>query len=544
MATATVSLMAPMLRANQSKSTNSSQDEPRPDLPRPYKCPLCDKAFHRLEHQTRHIRTHTGEKPHACTFPGCSKRFSRSDELTRHSRIHQNPNSRRGNKQAQAAAAVAAAAAAASVSGQNAVLETSGARMMPPPSTKSMSRSAPSSNLASPNVSPPHSFTSLASNSPSFSTFSRKQKKGSKSHSSSPNSLQQPLDIGLLASAASQVEREGQSKNGSVSAASVSSILNTNNSCANNNNNNGNVNVAMSPATTTTTCNSVNSTPSKLQWSNSNAFSSTPLSLTSAPPFSHNSSYSSLGSLSTTSSSSSSRLPGLSQYAYSSQSACSSQPGSQPMSRSHSHDNNADMSFPSFSSSLLGHERERDRFDSYALHRSKRSRPSSPFSTAPPSPSFSHSSTSPTPDHTPLATPAHSPRLRPQWNGSFSSDTITLPAIRHLTLQSSHSHHHHLSSSSSSSYHIHGHRISAGSIGLPHLPAPALAPMEPNAEGPSYIPSPRDGNGSVRISDIIGRPEGSQRKLPIPNIVGTASGPISVASNGLLPSPLDGVDRM
>lgn len=355
--------------------------EARPDLPRPYKCPMCDKAFHRLEHQTRHIRTHTGEKPHACLYPGCTKRFSRSDELTRHSRIHNNPNSRRSNKSPHGIAI----GPSAMPTMENIAFS---AGLMPPP-PKAISHSAPASKVGSPNVSPPHSYSNygISHHQPStLGPFGR----------SIVDHRPGPLgDINLLATAASQVEREN---------------------------------------------------PPTLAYPTQHRHLHHP----------YHSSGNSSSSSSISHHLSSNRLPSLSAYAYSSSAL-----------RASSHDDD-------------------DSFSSHHRRMSKRSKPNSPMSTAPSSPTFSHDSCSPTPDHTPLATPAHSPRLRPLYHSDMQ-----LPGIRHLTLTQL---------------------------------TPALAPMEPQADGKhtygNTSSSPASGmtpsSSGLRLSDILSRSEGSQRQLPVP----------------------------
>ncbi|KAF3892349.1 putative C2H2 transcription factor (Crea) [Trichophyton interdigitale] len=419
----------------------------KPELPRPYKCPLCERAFHRLEHQTRHIRTHTGEKPHACLFPGCAKRFSRSDELTRHSRIHSNPRKpgkhhHHHSHHHQQQPAAPAAAAAALLDGK--------------------ARSAPVSQAVSPNVSPPHSYAvPYAAHSPStLNPYARPVTV------SAPASAASTMDINMLASAASQVERDHQLAPSPTTAATA--------------------------ATTTTT-----TTPTATTYRHRTGYNHYPPSMTPAAA--------AAPSATTTNSSpqippvpppglphAPARLPSLSAYAIS-------------MTRSHSdeehhhhHHHHHHHNHQQHSSN--GHSHNHNHY----AYRTKRSRPSSPNSTAPSSPTLSHSSLSPTPDHTPLATPAHSPRLRPY---SYVSPDLQLPSIRQLSLAA-------------------------------HAPAPALAPMEPHTDTSSShstlthstysapvtpaatTPAPPLGAGvkGPSISDIMHRADGTQRKLPVPQV--------------------------
>jgi uncharacterized Zn-finger protein len=56
------------------------------DKKRKLPCTFCPKYFDRPSLLTRHIRTHTGERPHSCNH--CSKSFSTSSSLNTHVRIH------------------------------------------------------------------------------------------------------------------------------------------------------------------------------------------------------------------------------------------------------------------------------------------------------------------------------------------------------------------------------------------------------------------------------------------------------------------------
>ncbi|KAL5010351.1 hypothetical protein ScPMuIL_012656 [Solemya velum] len=60
---------------------------------KPHKCSFegCTKAYSRLENLKTHLRSHTGEKPYMCEFPGCTKAFSNASDRAKHqNRTHSN----------------------------------------------------------------------------------------------------------------------------------------------------------------------------------------------------------------------------------------------------------------------------------------------------------------------------------------------------------------------------------------------------------------------------------------------------------------------
>ncbi|XP_022084581.1 zinc finger protein GLI2-like isoform X2 [Acanthaster planci] len=60
---------------------------------KPHQCTFegCKKAYSRLENLKTHLRSHTGERPYVCEFQGCTKAFSNASDRAKHqNRTHSN----------------------------------------------------------------------------------------------------------------------------------------------------------------------------------------------------------------------------------------------------------------------------------------------------------------------------------------------------------------------------------------------------------------------------------------------------------------------
>ena len=53
---------------------------------KPYSCNVCGQGFSQSSHLTKHMRTHTGEKPYSCDI--CGKAYKQKSNLKTHARTH------------------------------------------------------------------------------------------------------------------------------------------------------------------------------------------------------------------------------------------------------------------------------------------------------------------------------------------------------------------------------------------------------------------------------------------------------------------------
>ncbi|XP_051553208.1 ras-responsive element-binding protein 1-like isoform X1 [Myxocyprinus asiaticus] len=62
-------------------------------------CAMCSKRFWSLQDLTRHMRSHTGERPYKCQT--CDRTFTLKHSLVRHQRVHQKPTDEKGTNEVE-----------------------------------------------------------------------------------------------------------------------------------------------------------------------------------------------------------------------------------------------------------------------------------------------------------------------------------------------------------------------------------------------------------------------------------------------------------
>lgn len=79
-------VMVPEHMAECGKSFSPSLDLGLPPKTQSYECSYCGKRWPCQSQLRRHVKIHTGERPHKCT--DCGKSFSTSSNLSQHKRVH------------------------------------------------------------------------------------------------------------------------------------------------------------------------------------------------------------------------------------------------------------------------------------------------------------------------------------------------------------------------------------------------------------------------------------------------------------------------